>query len=93
MYILNFFPTRTGEEEVRTRAISTLKKNLINALLGDDTKILDENESLENYFAQQYKEEKEKTESLSWDAKYRDEWMKFKHDPEIKKQFDRDWET
>lgn len=86
LYIFNFFPTTTGEVETRTKAISTLKMDLIHSLLGEDTKIFTKDEDLRNYFAQQYQEEKEKTESLSWDAKYRDEWMKFKNDPEIKKQ-------
>jgi superfamily II DNA or RNA helicase len=86
LFIFNFFPTTTGEVETHTRAISTLKMDLIHSLLGEDTKIFTKDEDLKNYFAKQYQEEKEKTESLSWDAKYRDEWMRFKHDPEIKKQ-------
>lgn len=86
LYIFNFFPTATGEVETRTRAISTLKMDLIHFLLGEDTKIFTKDEDLRNYFAKQYQEEKDKTESLSWDAKYRDEWMRFKNNPEIKKQ-------
>ena len=86
LYIFNFFPTATGEVETRTRAISTMKMDLIHSLLGEDTKIFTKDEDLKNYFAKQYQEEKKKTESLSWDAKYRDEWMRFKNNPEIKKQ-------
>ncbi len=86
LYIFNFFPTTTGEVETHTRAISTLKMDLIHSLLGEDTKIFTKDEDLKNYFAKQYQEEKDRNESLSWDAKYRDEWMRFRHDPEIKKQ-------
>lgn len=86
LYIFNFFPTTTGELETRTKAISTLKMDLIHSLLGEDTKIFTKDEDLRNYFAQQYKEEQAKNESLSWDAKYRNEWMKIKNNPEIKKQ-------
>ncbi|MFZ1074963.1 MAG: helicase-related protein [Minisyncoccia bacterium] len=86
LYIFNFFPTTTGEVETHTRAISTLKMDLIHSLLGEDTKIFTKDEDLKNYFAKQYQEEKNKSESLSWDAKYRDEWMRFRHDPEIRKQ-------
>ena len=86
LYIFNFFPTTTGEVETHTRAISTLKMDLIHFLLGEDTKIFTKDEDLKNYFAKQYQEEKARNESLSWDAKYRDEWMRFKHNPEIKKQ-------
>lgn len=86
LYIFNFFPTATGEVETRTRAISTLKMDLIHSLLGEDTKIFTKDEDLKNYFAKQYQEEKDRNESLSWDAKYRDEWMRFKNIPEIKEQ-------
>lgn len=60
--------------------------DLIHSLLGEDTKIFTKDEDLRNYFAQQYREEQEKTERLSWDAKYRDEWMRFKDNAEIKHQ-------
>ena len=86
LYILNFFPTATGEVETRTKAISTLKMDLIHSLLGEDTKIFTKDEDLQNYFATKYKEEKDKNESLSWDAKYRDEWNGFKHDADIMRQ-------
>lgn len=85
LLIWNFFPTPTGERETHTRAISTLKMNLIHSLLGEDTRIFTADEDLRNYFAKKYREEQEKTESLSWDAKYRNEWLKIKDDPEIRK--------
>jgi superfamily II DNA or RNA helicase len=83
LYIYNFFPTLTGEQETRTRAISTLKMDLIHTLLGEDTKTLTSDEDLKNYFAKQYKEENIKNESLSWDAPYRNTWLKIKNDTEI----------
>ena len=83
LYIFNFFPTLTGELETRTRAISTLKMDLIHTLLGEDTKTLTSDEDLKNYFAKQYKEENSKNESLSWDAPYRNTWLKIKDNEEI----------
>ncbi len=83
LYIYNFFPTLTGELETRTKAISTLKMDLIHTLLGEDTKTLTSEEDLKNYFAKQYKEENSKNESLSWDAPYRNTWLKIKDDAEI----------
>ena len=83
LYIYNFFPTLTGELETRTRAISTLKMDLIHTLLGEDTKTLTSEEDLKNYFAKQYKEENGKNESLSWDAPYRNTWLKIKDDKTI----------
>lgn len=83
LYIYNFFPTTTGEIETRTREISTLKMDLIHSLLGEDTKIFTKDEDLKNYFAKQYQEENSKNESLSWDAKYRNVWLKIKDDSVI----------
>jgi superfamily II DNA or RNA helicase len=83
LYIYNFFPTLTGELETRTKAISTLKMDLIHTLLGEDTKTLTSDEDLKNYFAKQYKEENNKNESLSWDAPYRNTWLKIKDNSEI----------
>ena len=83
LYIYNFFPTTTGEAETNTRAISTLKMNLIHSLFGEDTKIFTKDEDLKNYFAEQYQEENKKNESLSWDAPYRNAWLKIKDDPGI----------
>ncbi len=85
LYIFNFFPTLTGEQETRTKAISTLKMDLIHTLLGEDTKTLTSDEDLKNYFAKQYKEENSKNESLSWDAPYRNTWLKIKDDTAIMK--------
>jgi len=83
LYIYNFFPTKTGEDETKTKAISTLKMDLIHTLLGEDTKTLTSEEDLKNYFAKQYKEENHKNESLSWDAEYRNTWLKIKDNLEI----------
>lgn len=83
LYIYNFFPTLTGEAETRTKAISTLKMDLIHTLLGEDTKTLTSDEDLKNYFAKQYKEENAKNESLSWDAQYRNTWLKIKNDTKL----------
>jgi superfamily II DNA or RNA helicase len=88
LYIYNFFPTATGEEETRTKAISTLKMALIHSLLGEDTKTLTKDEDLKNYFADQYKEENSKNERLSWDAMYRNTWLKIKDDKEIMRELE-----
>jgi hypothetical protein len=83
LYIYNFFPTFTGEQETKTKAITTLKMNLIHTLLGEDTKILTSNEELKNYFAKQYREQEALTEDLSWDAKHRKVWLATRHDEQL----------
>ena len=75
LFIYNFFPSVTGEEEIGIRGISTLKKSIINNLLGDDTRTLTSDEELKNYFTNVYKEEKSKIEKTSWDAEYRNDYF------------------
>jgi superfamily II DNA or RNA helicase len=70
LYILNFFPTATGEEETRIKQISTLKIAMIHALFGEDTKVLTRDEELESYFAKQLREALKNEEQLSPEVKY-----------------------
>jgi len=83
LYIWNFFPTPTGEVETHTRAISTLKMNMIHSLLGEDTRIFTSDEELKNYFAKQYSEENRKFEESSWDAKYKNTWLNIRGNKHI----------
>lgn len=71
LYIYNYFPTDIGENETRTKEISTLKMAMIHAILGNDTKILTTNEQLSAFFKKRYEEEIAKYEQLSWDTPYR----------------------
>src|SRR3989338_6181642 len=70
LYIYNFFPTATGEEEKRIRQIATLKIAMIHALFGEDTKVLTKDEELESYFAKQVREALKNEEELSPEAKF-----------------------
>jgi superfamily II DNA or RNA helicase len=70
LYIYNFFPTDIGEEEVGMKRISTLKKAMIDALLGEDTKVLTSEEELDSYFARKFRQELEDQEELSWDTRH-----------------------
>ena len=72
LYIYNFFPTETGEAETRIKQISTLKFAMINAVLGEDTKILTSDEELKSYFVERYKKAFKESEEKSWDVEYRD---------------------
>ncbi|MBW7954428.1 helicase [Candidatus Gracilibacteria bacterium] len=69
LYIYNYFPSFAGEELIRISSISKLKINMINAILGSDTKILDENETLES-FLNNILEKDNFEEEESWETKY-----------------------
>ena len=70
LFIFNYFPTALGEEETRGKEISTLKMNMIQALMGEDTKILTKEEELQSFFNEQYRELIKKNEEESWSTKY-----------------------
>ncbi|MBA3065713.1 helicase [bacterium] len=71
LFIFNFFPTATGEEETKIKQISTLKIALIHALLGEDTKVLTKDEELRSYYKEEYEKLEKEQEALSWDVEYR----------------------
>ncbi len=71
LFIYNYFPTYIGENEIHIQEITTLKKAMINHLLGEDTKVLHPDEELKAYFHEQYNKAKEEFEKESWDTKYR----------------------
>lgn len=70
LYIYNFFPTAIGEEEVGIKRISTLKKAMIDALLGEDTKVLTSDEELDSFFTEEIRKQMADQEELSWDTPY-----------------------
>jgi len=84
LYIYNFFPTATGEEETRIKQISTLKIDMIHALLGEDTQVLTDEEHLESFFIEQYQKEQAAQEERSWDNEYRNLLYQLKaHQPDL----------
>jgi superfamily II DNA or RNA helicase len=70
LFIYNYFPTETGEFETRTKEISTLKIAMIQALLGEDTKILTNEEELRSFYREQYEQNALKYEEKSWENPY-----------------------
>ncbi len=71
LYIYNYFPTSIGEAETRTKQISTLKMDMIHAIMGEDTKVLTSDEELRAFFVKQYEEQSMADEQKSWDTDYR----------------------
>jgi len=72
LYIYNYFPTSIGEDETRTKEISTLKMAMINAIIGEDTKVLTSDIELRSFFVQQYRKLLSENEIESWETKYRE---------------------
>lgn len=74
LYIYNYFPTDIGEGHIRKKEISTLKKAMIDVLLGEDTKVLTNEEKLVSYYHEQYQKALANQEAESWDAKFINEY-------------------
>ena len=74
LYIYNFFPSYVGEKEVNVKRISTIKMRMINMIMGNDEKILTEDE--EKFFSDYNKKlrtiEKD-SEQKSWDSEFYNE--------------------
>lgn len=86
LHVYNCFPTAIGEEETRVKKISTLKIQLINAVLGSDTKTLTKDEELESFFKDEFTKSEAENEQVSWDAVHREEYDGAKDDPELLQQ-------
>lgn len=82
LFIYNFFPTETGESEIRIHQISTLKMRLINSVVGSDTKTLTNDETLQTFFKDEYQKAEDKNEVLSWDAIHHEAYDQAKKDKE-----------
>ena len=84
LFIYNFFPTATGEDETRIKQITTLKFDMINSLLGEDTLVLTDDTQLESFFREQYEREMVAQEERSWDVDFRNILNHLKtHQPEV----------
>jgi superfamily II DNA or RNA helicase len=84
LYIYNYFPTSIGEAETRTKQISTLKMDMIHAIMGEDTKVLTSDEELRSYFVEQYRKQNSAEEQKSWDTDYRAKLNQLINTPEMK---------
>ena len=72
LFIYNFFPTESGEEEIRVKQISTLKIAMVHALFGEDTKVLTKDEELRSFFTEEYKKAMADQEELSPETVHED---------------------
>lgn len=80
LFIYNFFPTATGEEISHTAEISTFKMKLFQAILGADTKILTDDETIDGYLDKEFTEAENEANSVSWDVEFRNELYRIKNE-------------
>ena len=80
LFIYNFFPTATGEEISHTAEISTFKMKLFQAILGADTRILTEDETIDGYFGKEYTEAENEANTVSWDVEFRNELYRIENE-------------
>lgn len=80
LYIYNFFPTATGEEISHTAEISTFKMKLFQAILGADTQILTEDETIDGYLGEKFKEAQNEGNSVSWNVEFKNELARIKRE-------------
>ena len=74
IHIYNFFPTVIGNSIISIKAIATLKKALINSIMGDDVRALTPDENLETFFMEEFVQADDSEEDLSWDAAFIEEY-------------------
>lgn len=87
LFIYNFFPSAEGQQHTYVTQIASLKLAMIQALIGEDTKVLTSDEELRSFFVERFKEElKEQEMKESWDAKFLNELNKIKsYNPDLLK--------
>ena len=85
LFIYNFFPSAEGQKHTFVTQITALKLAMIQALIGEDTKVLTKDEELRSYFVDKFREEMNEQESKkSWDNKYQNELSRLrKTNPEL----------
>lgn len=69
--VYNMFPTAIGEKIVNVKGISSLKMLLMNQIIGNDTKVLTEDEDVESFFQRQYRDANSDENEAAWDNEYR----------------------
>ena len=80
LFIDNYFPTGPGEKETNIRGVSTLKMQIFNSVVGNDSRTLTEDETPESFFIDEFR--KATTEEESWDTIHREAYEQAKRNNE-----------
>lgn len=80
--IYNLFPTTIGEKVVGVKGIASMKMLLMNQIVGNDTKVLAEDEDIESFFQRQY-QQVNTDDDAAWDNAYRNIYDAVKEDRKL----------
>lgn len=80
LFIDNYFPTELGEAETNIRGVSTLKMQIFNSVVGNDSRTLTKDETPESFFIDEFR--KATTEEESWDTVHREAYEQAKRSNE-----------
>jgi superfamily II DNA or RNA helicase/HKD family nuclease len=88
IYIYNFFPTVIGNNYVSIKSIATLKKALINGIMGDDVKALTQDEVLESFFKEEFVKAEKAENQLNWESSYIEEYEQAIKSPTLRERME-----
>lgn len=83
IYIHNFIPRLEAQKDIKNWQISNFKLTLINAIFGNDTKILQKDDEINSLFSLKKEAEILEDEEKSWDIEYRNIYNKLKDNSEL----------
>lgn len=83
IYIHNFIPRLEAQKDIKNWQISNFKLTLINAIFGNDTKILQKDDEINSLFSLKKEAEILEDEEKSWDIEYRNIYNKLKDNGEL----------
>lgn len=83
IYIHNFIPRLEAQKDIKNWQISNFKLTLINAIFGNDTKILQKDDEINSLFSLKKEAEILDEEYKSWDIEYRNIYNKLKNDTKL----------
>lgn len=83
IYIHNFIPRLEAQKDIKNWQISNFKLTLINAIFGNDTKILQKDDEINSLFSLKKEADILEDEEKSWDIEYRNIYNKLKDNGEL----------
>lgn len=86
IYIHNFIPRLEAQKDIKNWQIANFKLTLINAIFGNDTKILQKDEDINSMLSRKNEAEILDEDDKSWDIEYRNIYNNLKQDEKLLEQ-------